>query len=79
MKLYNIKNLDKLFEIVDNCDGEVHLISVEGDDIVLTSKLSRFIIAAIREKDDYQLMNELEIKCDDPNDVQKFIDFMINE
>lgn len=78
MKLTNIENLDGLFKIVNGCKGQVHLISQEGDDIVLTSKLSRFVLESMKndEENGKRLANELEIVCDDPNDTIKFIEFL---
>jgi len=75
MKIFNINNVDKFFEVVDSCKGQVHVISPEGDDIVLTSKLSRFLFAAMNEEDIDNL--DLELRCDDPDDTMKFIDYLV--
>ena len=31
MKVSNIKDIDKFFEVVDSCDGKVELVTGEGD------------------------------------------------
>ena len=69
MKIMNIDNYEGLFEIV-------HLISKEGDDIVLTSKLSRFFLEALKNSDN-DLIDELELICDDPSDTIKFVEFLV--
>lgn len=76
MKIMNIDNYEGLFEIVRNCKGQVHLISKEGDDIVLTSKLSRFFLEALKNSDN-DLIDELELVCDDPSDTIKFVEFLV--
>lgn len=75
MKIFNISNVDKFFEVVDSCHGQVHVISPEGDDIVLTSKLSRFLFAALNEAEIDNL--DLELKCDNPDDTIKFIEYLV--
>ena len=40
MKVQNITNIDKFFEIVDSCKGKVELVTGEGDRLNLKSKLS---------------------------------------
>ena len=39
MKVQNITNIDKFFEIVDSCKGKVELVTGEGDRLNLKSKL----------------------------------------
>ena len=40
MKLQNVKDVRKLFEVVDSCKGKVELVTGEGDRLNLKSKLS---------------------------------------
>ena len=40
MKLVNVNNVEGLFEVLDKCQGDVYLVSKEGDRINLKSKLS---------------------------------------
>ncbi len=78
MKLQNVKNPEKLFEVIDSCSGKVELVTGEGDRLNLKSKLSQYIslanIFSIKEE-----IPEMELVAYDPNDVKKLIDFMINE
>lgn len=75
MKIMNINNYETLFKFVDGLKGQVHLKTAEGDDIVLTSKLSRFLLESLKKQDD-DLINELEIVCEDPEDTIRMIHFL---
>lgn len=78
MKLQNVKDPEKLFEVIDSCSGKVELVTGEGDRLNLKSKLSQYIslanIFSVKEE-----IPEMELVAYDPNDVKKLIDFMINE
>lgn len=78
MKINMIKDFNKFFEVVDQCKGKVSVVSPEGDNIVLNSKLCRFVLAALAEKKD-AILDDLELKCDNPEDVALFVNFLINE
>ena len=43
MKIENIKDVDKFFEVVDSCKGRVELVTGEGDRLNLKSKLSQYV------------------------------------
>ena len=43
MKVQNITDIDKFFEVVDRCSGKVELVTGEGDRLNLKSKLSRTV------------------------------------
>lgn len=75
----NIKkfdNVEVLFDIVKGCNGPVHLISQEGDDILLTSKISRVFLEVLKN-DESDIVDELEIRCEDPSDEVKFLDYLM--
>ncbi len=78
MKLQNVKNPEKLFEVIDTCNGKVELVTGEGDRLNLKSKLSQYLslasVFSLKEE-----IPELELVAYDPQDVKKLIDFMINE
>lgn len=46
MKVQNITNIDKFFEVVDSCKGKVELVTGEGDRLNLKSKLSQYVSMA---------------------------------
>lgn len=39
----NVKNVDKLFAVIDSCKGKVELVTGEGDRLNLKSKLSQYV------------------------------------
>ena len=46
MKVSNIKDIEKFFEVVDSCQGKVELVTGEGDRLNLKSKLSQYVSMA---------------------------------
>ena len=75
MKLFNIKNVDKFFEVVDTCTDKVELVSKDGDRINLKSKLAQYIaIAKIFSNED--IVKELELIAYNQDDVLRLIAFM---
>ena len=75
MKIENIKDIDGFFQVVDSCKGRVELVTGEGDRINLRSKLSQFVsMAKIFASEE---IPELELVASEPEDVQKFLDFMM--
>ena len=44
MKVSNIKDIEKFFEVVDSCQGKVELVTGEGDRLNLKSKLSQYCL-----------------------------------
>ena len=78
IKIMDIDNFEGLFEVVDLCKGQVHLVSNEGDDILLTSRLSRVLLQYMRDVED-ELVNDLEIRCEDPADLIRLINFLAED
>lgn len=77
MKVTNITNIEKFFEVVDSCEGKVELVTGEGDRLNLKSKLCQYVsMASIFSNGD--TIPELEIIAYEPADTQKLISFMIN-
>lgn len=76
MKINHIKNIGDFFNMINSCKGEVSLISADGDKIVLTSKLSRFVVTALNES---QLLGELEIIASEREDIEKIVDYLIKQ
>lgn len=74
MKLMHIENVDKLFEIIDSCSGNVWL---KGEDIRinLKSKLSQYFSLAKLFSDGE--IPELELETENSDDANKLIAFMI--
>ncbi len=75
MKIKNIKNVEKFFEVVDSCEGKVELI---GEDIRLNlkSKLAQyFSIAKIFSDGE---IPELEVIAYNQEDISKLMACMID-
>lgn len=76
MKVSNIKDIDKFFEVVDSCKGRVELVTGEGDRLNLKSKLSQYVsMANIFSNGE---IPELEVIAYEKEDTDKLIQFMID-
>ena len=77
MKITNISNVEKFFQVVDSCTGKVELVTGEGDRLNLKSKLCQYVsTASIFSNGD--MIPELEIIAYEPEDTHKLISFMVN-
>ena len=75
MKVSNIKDIEKFFDVVDSCEGRVELVTGEGDRLNLKSKLSQYVsMANIFSKGE---IPELEIIAYEPEDIGKLVNFMM--
>lgn len=75
MKVKNINNIEKFFNIIDDCEGKVELVTGEGDRLNLKSKLSQYVSMA-------QIFSngkipELEIIAYEPEDTKRLVEFML--
>ena len=76
MKVQNITDINKFFEVVDSCKGKVELVTGEGDRLNLKSKLCQYVsLANIFSNGE---IPEMEILAYEKEDVDKLINFMIN-
>lgn len=76
MKVSNIKDIQKFFDVVDSCTGRVELVTGEGDRLNLKSKLSQYVsLANIFSNGE---IPELEIIASEKEDVDRLMNFMIN-
>ena len=76
MKVQNISNIEKFFQVVDSCKGRVELVTGEGDRLNLKSKLSQYVsMANIFSNGE---IPELEIVAYEKEDIDKLMHFMIN-
>lgn len=75
MKIQNITDVDKFFQVIDTCSGKVELVTGEGDRLNLKSKLSQFVsMAKIFSNGE---IPEMEIVAYDAEDVMKLMNFMM--
>ena len=77
MKVQNITDIDKFFEVVDSCKGKVELVTGEGDRLNLKSKLAQYVSLANIFSD--QTIGELELLAYEPEDINKLVNFMMND
>lgn len=76
MKVQNITDVKKFFEVIDSCKGKVELVTGEGDRLNLKSKLCQYVsLANIFSNGE---IPELEIIAHEKEDVDKLLAFMIN-
>ena len=76
MKVQNIKDVNKFFEVIDSCKGKVELVTGEGDRLNLKSKLRQYVsLANIFSNGE---IPELEIIAYEKEDIDKLLSFMIN-
>ena len=66
MKIQNISDVEKFFQVIDQCKGTIELVSAEGDRINLKSKLSQYLSMASIFSNGY--INELELVAHEPED-----------
>ena len=75
MKIQNINNIDKFFQVGDSCAGKVELVTGEGDRLNLKSKLCQYVsMANIFSNGE---IPELEIIAYEKEDIDKLIAFMM--
>ena len=74
MKIQNITDIEKFFQVVDSCAGKVELVTGEGDRLNLKSKLCQYVsMANIFSNGE---IPELEIIAYEREDIDKLISFM---
>lgn len=75
MKVQNITNVEKFFDVIDSCSGKVELVTGEGDRLNLKSKLCQYVSMAKIFSDG--TISELEIIAYEPDDIKKLVNFMM--
>lgn len=76
MKVQNITDIEKFFQVVDSCEGKVELVTGEGDRLNLKSKLSQYVSMANIFSDG--TIKELELLAYEPADIDRLVNFMMN-
>lgn len=75
MKIQNITDVTKFFQVIDQCRGTVELVSPEGDRINLKSKLTQYLSMANMFSNGY--IKELELVAYEKEDMDRLIKFMV--
>lgn len=76
MKVMNITDLEKFFEIIDQCEDKVELVTDNGDKYNLKSKLSQYV--SFTKVISGGVIPKLELITHSPSDAGKIIRFMMN-
>lgn len=72
MKIDNINDVKDFLKTVDECDGQVWMQSVYGDQYNLKSLLTQYIVIGELVKNH---KNDLELFCELTSDEGRFYDF----
>ena len=75
MKVKNIREPKKFFEVLNKCKGTIELVTSEGDRLNLKSKLSQYIALTQMFKD--AQIDEIEIIVSEPEDMSMIIDYLV--
>lgn len=74
MKIENITDVESFFKVIDQCEGQVELISAEGDRINLKSRLTQYLSMATLFSNGY--IKELELVAHNEKDVERLVEYM---
>ena len=76
MKVMNITNLEKFFNVIDQCEGKVELVTENGDRYNLKSKLSQCV--SLAKSVFGGNISELELITHNSADTNKIYRYMLN-
>ena len=75
MKIKNISNPKKFFEVLEQCKGNVELVTTEGDRLNLKSTLSQYI--ALTQMFHDAKIGEVEIILSEPEDLNLLLNYLV--
>ncbi|MBP5564960.1 MAG: polya polymerase [Lachnospiraceae bacterium] len=75
MKIQNIKDVNKFFDVVAECEGKIELVTNEGDRLNLKSQLTKYVAIANFFSDG--TVKELELVAYEPKDIDRIINYII--
>ena len=76
MKVQNITDIQRFFDVVGKCKGRVELVTGEGDRLNLKSKLCQYVsLANIFSNGE---IPEMEIVAEEKEDADRLLAYMIN-
>lgn len=73
MTFYNINDIEKFLDAVNDCRGKVELVTCDGDALNLKSKLCSYL-AMTRLVGAESRINELDIRFSDPDDEWRMLE-----
>ena len=74
MKVEHISDINKFFDVVEQCKGRVELVTGEGDRLNLKSKLCQYVSMANIFSNGY--IKELDLVAHDKEDIERLIKYM---
>lgn len=75
MKLYHVNDINEFFKVIDSCKGKVMLVTGEGDQLNLKSKLTQYVsLAKVFSGGE---IPEMELVAYEPEDAAKLLAFSI--
>lgn len=77
MKIYNIRDIDGFFDVVNHCKGKVELVTGEGDRLNLKSRLTQYVSMA--HIFSAGTIPEMELVAYEEEDMNKIVDFMLKD
>lgn len=75
MKIKNINNPKRFFEVLNECKGRVELVTSEGDRLNLKSTLCQYIALTQMFKD--ARIDDVELIVSDPEDFNTLLEFLV--
>ncbi len=75
MKILNITDVNRFFEVLEQCKGKVELVTSEGDRLNLRSKLSQYVALSKIFKE--AKIDEIELIVSEPDDVNLLLEYLI--
>lgn len=75
MKIDKLKDIKGFLDVVDSCEGEVELVTGEGDRLNLKSKLCQLITLSSIFPQISEIPN-VEVVAHEPEDVKKLATFL---
>ncbi len=76
MKVMNIDDPEKFFEVINKCKGTVELVTAEGDRLNLKSQLTKYVALTKLFADN--MIPEMEIVAHEPEDVNLLLEYMVS-
>ena len=75
MRIKNITEPQKFFEVLGECKGRVELVTSEGDRLNMKSTLCQYIALTQMFKD--ATIDEVELVVSEPEDMYKLIKYLV--
>jgi len=75
MKIQNITDINKFFEVIQKCKGRVELVTSEGDRLNLKSKLCQYIM--LTKMFSEAKIGEVELVVSEPEDINLLLEYLI--